>query len=673
MKRIGSILVSMLAVSVQAQTPNDSAAVRELQGVEVVARQGVGTTSSLTPVQRLDKTQMLRLNISTLTDALKRMAGVTVRDYGGAGGMKTVSARGIGARHTAVAYDGVALSDCQTGEIDLSRFALEQVEQVELTIGSADEIHRPARNMASAAMLELQTRPLPTDGQPAALHASLTGGSWAMVEPSFWYGQCLGRGWSVGASGDYLYAENDYPFTLKNVAVVTRERRTNSRMSAGHAEAMAMWRADNRHQVDTKIHYDDNLRRLPGIVHYYTNVNDERLHDRTAFIQSTYRGTLDSHWRLKASTKFNWAESDYRNHTPGNVVGVAHYWQREWYATAAVLYAPSKTISLDYSADYLMNSLNSTLTTYGRPHRHTLFQAVAAKAQIQRLSATAHLLSTLSKEQVEGQAANSSQTPSTLSQNSGDDASLHRLSPSVALAYGLLPNEELRLRASWKQTFRLPTFNELYFYHFGTNDLRPERATQWNAGLTWRHAWQKTTECMLTADLYYNKVSDKIIAIPFNMFVWRMMNLANVAVYGADVTLQANRQLAPRHWLMLTGNYSWQQAENRSNAESPYYGRQIAYVPRHSFSATLTWLNPWTNLTLSADGQSHRWATNEHSQGTRIAGFAELDIGAWRTFAWHGHRLTLRASVRNLLDKQYDIVAHYPMPGRSWRVQLTIE
>ena len=100
---------------------------------------------------------------------------------------------------------------------------------------------------------------------------------------------------------------------------------------------------------------------------------------------------------------------------------------------------------------------------------------------------------------------------------------------------------------------------------------------------------------------------------------------------------------------------------------------QIAYVPQHSFSATLAWQNPGANLSLSADGQSHRWATNEHSQGTRIAGFVEFDVGAWRSFAWNRHKFTLRASVRNLLDMQYDIVAHYPMPGRSWRLQLTIE
>ena len=155
-------MLSMLVVSAHAQTPNDSATVRELPNVEVVAEGSIGMTSSLMPVQRLNKNQMLQLNVTNMTDALKHMAGITVRDYGGAGGMKTVSARGIGSRHTMVTYDGIALSDCQTGEIDLSHYSIENMEQMTLTIGDADDIFRPARNMSSAAMLELQTRPLPT-------------------------------------------------------------------------------------------------------------------------------------------------------------------------------------------------------------------------------------------------------------------------------------------------------------------------------------------------------------------------------------------------------------------------------------------------------------------------------------------------------------------------------
>ena len=84
------------------------------------------------------------------------------------------------------------------------------------------------------------------------------------------------------------------------------------------------------------------------------------------------------------------------------------------------------------------------------------------------------------------------------------------------------------------------------------------------------------------------------------------------------------------------------------------------------------WENPWVNISLSAHGMSERWTTNEHAEGTRMGGFTELNVNLWRTIKWNRTLITLRGSILNLFDKQYDIVAHYPMPGRSWRLTAEV-
>ena len=45
-----------------------------------------------------------------------------MKDYGGLGGLKTISIRNLGAAHTAVSYDGIAVSNSQAGQIDIGRF-----------------------------------------------------------------------------------------------------------------------------------------------------------------------------------------------------------------------------------------------------------------------------------------------------------------------------------------------------------------------------------------------------------------------------------------------------------------------------------------------------------------------------------------------------------------------
>ena len=151
-----------------------------------------------------------------------------------------------------------------------------------------------------------------------------------------------------------------------------------------------------------------------------------------------------------------------------------------------------------------------------------------------------------------------------------------------------------------------------------------------------------------------------------------MTNIAEVRSVGVDANADICFSINNRQQMMLSQNYTWQRVENHTNSSSPYYGNQIAYTPEHTFATTLTWTNPWVCLSVSIDGMSHRWTTNEHSNGTRMGGFTELGASAYRDFHMGDVTLTARVVAQNLLDKQYDIVAHYPMPGRAWKASIEV-
>jgi outer membrane receptor protein involved in Fe transport len=246
---------------------------------------------------------------------------------------------------------------------------------------------------------------------------------------------------------------------------------------------------------------------------------------------------------------------------------------------------------------------------------------------------------------------------------------MRRLSPSVSLSYRLLPEEALFLRASYKNIFRSPTFNESYYFHYGSADLLPESTDQYNLGLTYEsHTGLMDIQC--TLDGYYNHVKDMIVAVPYNMFIWTCVNVGKVSVYGADATVSASCRISDRHALQLSGSYSYQQAENRTNETSPFYGNQIAYIPLHSGSIALGWENPWVSLSLHGSGISRRWANNQHTEGSGIDGYWDTGLTLWHTFRWGRQQLEARFDVKNLFDKQYERGHFYPMPGRRWQLSL---
>ena len=687
----------------------DTLRTQHLQQVEVNALAQHRMMTSTAPLQLLAHQNFARLGVTDIADALHRMPGINLRDYGGAGGMKTVAVRGFGAGHTGVSYDGMLLSECQGGEIDVSRYSLDQVQTLKLTIGDNDDIFISARQASMAAMLAIETmNEIPADHR-AHLSTQLQVGSFGFVSPYLRYVQRLSDRFTLQAMGEYTYAENDYPYLLHNGKYTTHERRTNSRMNSGHGELNMHWmmggRADgmSRSQLWAKLYYYDNDRQLPGIVRYYTNLNAEQQHDRNAFAQARWQArSLDDRWMLKVQAKMNWASSAYRDTLVADRRNDATYWQREYYTSAALMWMPSEHWAVDYSADWMMNSLNSTLATDLHPRRHGILQSFAARytqgrwVVLARMLASVYLNSVgrkIEAQQGTSLQGDTQQGGSSNSIKAGQAAKdAHRFSPSLSFSYRLLgggrmTGDELYLRASYKDIFRVPTFNENYFFHYGSSDLKPEKTHQLNVGVTWKKTSPMEGEngeslryrrwsLQATVDGYRNRVTDKIVGVPYNMFIWRTVNVARVDVVGVDASLRSAWQVAQGHRLSLQGSYSYQHVVNHTNRSSKYYGNQIAYIPLHSGSMALGWENPWVNVSLHGQGMSQRWANNEHYEGTEVDGYWDMGLTLYRQLDdlhFWGKSLRgakVRLDVKNLLAKQYELVGHYPMPRRSWTLSI---
>jgi len=656
MERVFIFFLWLLCTDAVAQTDTITSRIHQLQEVTVTETRRQHALASTAPMHLLDRHDMQLQGVTDMADALRRLPSITLRDYGGAGGMKTVSVRGFGAKHTGVSYDGVMLSECQTGEIDFSRYSLSNVDGLSLTIGDNDDIFVSARQASTPAVLSIETLRAATADRRPHLVAQVRQGSFGYVSPFLRYEQHLGSAFVLSANGEFTYADNDYPYTIQNVTETVSDRRQNSRMRSGHGELNFLWRLGTPGQLRAKLYYYDNDRQLPGLVHYYSNTSRETLRERNAFGQLTFQ----THWAdclsLKVTGKWNWAASLYDDGMQASQIQDAHYYQREYYGSACLLYTPGSQWAFDYSADYCYNNLNSTLPTDARPRRHGVLQSLTAKYDSRQITVTGRLLYSLYLNDV---------------RQGASARNVRRLSPSVSLSWLLA--EGLRLRASYKEIFRVPTFNESYFFHYGSTDLQPERTHQLNVGLTWHAALRRSFNVQATVDGYYNMVRDMIVSVPYNMFVWNCVNIGKVRVLGLDATLRATQTIARRHILTATAAYTLQRVQNRTNPDSPNYGKQVAYTPEHTFSATVAWQNPWVNLSLHASGVSRRWSTNDHLPQTDIAGYGDLGTTAYRDIPLRRGTLQLRFDLKNMTDRQYEIVAGYPMPGISYQASVRYE
>ncbi len=633
--------------------------VRKMRTVEVQADRGKrnnGTVAS----QSLSAEDMGKQGITDLADALRRMAGTNVRDYGGAGGMKTLSVRSMGATHTAVVYDGMAVTDCESGQIDLSRFSMEQVGRLTLVVGDNADIFVPARTLASAATLYLDSEVPASGGRKTVAEFRVASGAFGLVNPRLKVERRSGGSWSFRLQSDYMRADNRYPFTLTNHSLVTKEKRGNNALQNGMAELDVYYRPGAPTRFQGKVYYYDSRKELPGQVVYYNPVNHESQRFRNAFGQLHFRTRWAGRLSFQANAKANYGETRYRDEGaqyPGRVKRNV-YRQQEYYSSVSLLYVPSSFLSLSASSDYAYSMLSSNAIDTRRPVRHSVLESLAAKYGRGDVTATAALLvSVYENGAKEGPAARDAR----------------RVSPSAALSWHPA-HGRFSLRASYKDIFRMPTFTDNYYTWLGNRDLRPEKARQFNAGGTFSLAAPRPALRALDiqADAYYNKVTDKIVAMPMNMFFWNMVNVGKVDILGVDVKAAMAFRLA--RWLRaeLNANYTYQYAVNVTSPGEEYYKDQIAYTPRHSGGASVALLTPWVNVSLHGTAVSERYSTNENMDVTRLAPYHEMGLAVYRDFEWRRLGGMLRADVLNLTDEQYDIVRRYPMPGRSWKLTFKI-
>jgi outer membrane cobalamin receptor len=646
----------------------DSLNTNKLSEVHVSGQRILNVRAAM-PIQQFSEKEITQLNASNITDVAKHFSGITVKDYGGIGGMKTVCLRGFSAQHTGVSYDGIMLSDIQTGQIDLGRFSLANISEISLSNAQPKDIFQSARMFASAGVICLTTK-LPEYDSKKSFTGSITAkvGSFGLTNTTLWLTKAMSKKWIFNLSVDGTVANGRFSFLQNynsgNVNGVKQTLvRENSDVQSLRSEVNVIYRLSAKESISLKSNYFDSERGLPGAVTFYNPYSRARLWDKVFFAQLHYENKSSEKFQTQYSAKYNRADKRFRDFNtsfarPTNPEGKIDecYLQGEYYASASLLYRPIDKLALSAAADGWFNELTIERSTgFDRtnyPTQQTGLMNIAAKYTAERWVAGANLLYTHTHNEV---------------QNGIVAPNRDKFSPTASISYKLLNDKELRIRAFYKNIFRVPTFNDLYFQDMGNKNLKPETTNQYNVGVVYRETEIPfLSELELSADGYYNDVTDKIVALPKDLFHWSMTNKGKVTVKGVDVTLKAIISLCKDNKLTLRTNYSYQKAIDATMG-SANYNEQIPYSPLHSGAGSFTYHHRNAECGYNLLYSGERWS-GQNIDGNRLNSYLEHSVFA----TMYLKKLKVSGEIMNLLNTQYEVVQFFPMPRRSFRLTAVI-
>ena len=606
-----------------------------------------------------------------VSELLRRFTGVQVKDYGGVGGLKTINVRSLGSEHVGIFLDGILVDNAQNMQVDLGRFSADAFSAIALYNAQKTQRLQTAKEYAAGAAVHLSLEQPYLIWGDSSGKVRLRAGSFGTVNPSIQWDRRLG-GVLLRVGAEFLTSNGKYKYDYFGTPL-TRE---NGDITSGRLDARLSGSLLGG-KWSLLLYGYGSERGFPGPVIRRSEefpFSAERQADRDIFAQGSW--TKDWTPRYSTAVRFKYSNNyiHYNTHPEKNPMALPynlHYLQQSAYGSLAQSLGLADFWSVDLSTDFQYNTLDSDVGQFVRPRRAAFTGALATLLTWSKFRAEAHLVYAATWDWFDQRNAGGW---------SREDTFRDVWMPSVSLFFA--PARWLEIDAFAKRTYRLPSFNDLYYSLMGNSALVPESAAQLGVDIRMSAragAWD--LEARLSP--YYNHVDDKIVAIPTSsQFRWTMLNIGKVDVTGVDAKVRTGRDIgfADRR-ADLTLRYTFQRALDHTTPGSLIWGNQIPYIPLHSGGVDLSLLwEKWTfawNTTITGE----RWSRTANTDDYRIAPWSLSDASIARKFLLADllgssprglfPELSVGLALNNIFNQSYQIVQGYPMPG--FNAMLSIE
>lgn len=659
MKRLFAI--AMLGVVARSAFANgetqDSVRVHHIQEVVVTSRL---ISRETIPSQTLGGEELKKLNSLSVADALRYFSGLQLKDYGGVGGIKTVNIRSMGTNHLGIFYDGIELGNAQNGQIDLGQFSLDNVEEISLYNGQRSAIFQPASDFGNAGSVYIRTKaPRFMMGRRYNLLVRAKYGSSDTFRFSSLWEQKLSDHISSSLSTSVLTSSGRYKFRYRRVtedntvAYDTTAVRHNGDIWAFRIEENVRGGiADGYWNVKAYTYHSE--RGIPGAIVNNVWRRGERQWDHNTFGQAVFQKSFGDKFSTKALAKYAYYVTRYVNNDETQIHVDNTYRQQEMYFSTSNVYEILSKWSVSMSYDFKWNKLNANMVDFAFPHRYSNFVSLATALTLSRIQAQASLVEQVVKDHVKYGASSSSRST---------------LTPAFFVNVYPFESKLLAVRAFAKKSFRMPTFNDLYYADMGNSKLNPESALQYDLGFVLNKDWKQgiVDHFRLQVDGYYNTVHDKIVAYPKGQqFRWTMLNLGKVHIKGVEAMAEVGLEPAKDWKVTARLQYTYQDARDVTDPNTSYYKDQIPYIPWHSGSAILGLSWRKLDLAYSFIYSGERYSQQENILYNHLQPWYTHDMSV----VYHARKWSARLDVNNIFSQDYDVILNYPMPKRNYMLTL---
>jgi len=587
----------------------------------------------------------------TAEDLLSHTSGVTIKQFGGLGQYSTVSIRGSSAEQVLVLLDGVRLNTGEGGSVDFSTIPLESIERIEVIRGGGTTLYG---SDAVGGVVNILTK-RPRQGFEAA--AALTYGSldttkaWVTGSGGLDWGRFLLSVTHFQSRGDYRY---ETPQILREGSTEV-EAREGVRENNDFVSDDVLCKADLSLSRDLTLTVSNDFfttaRGQPGTIFdprlnarqdLLRNLTTVKLEQRELFFED-FNASLglfnrydSNHFRDptpgRGAPGLNPIDTTSRNYAYGLQIGGDCY--RPIASTKHLL-----GTQFELRQEELRDRVQPWEEGYGNPSRRSLEWRL--------------------QDEVVLAADRVSFIPALRYENSTDFGS--HATGKIGLV--VKPRSWLHIKSNIENSYRKPSFSELYFpdqgFIKGNPSLEAERGIHFDAGVG-----LDSPRLFFQTAYFRNWIEESIMWLPVSFWTVAPVNTGPVRQWGIETELEWR----PLDVLLLTSNYTFLHAVTQET------GEQQDGRPRHTvnFKASLKGRlgEAYTELQYLSEVPVRFTRTAKRSISPRTVvdlGFTVnlLELPLLRDLP-RLEKVTLGLEIKNLADVSVYDAQFFPLPGRMW-------
>lgn len=584
-----------------------------------------------------------------LGELLKKLPGVNVKSYGGLGGLKTVSIRGLGGQHTNFVVDGFSQVQTQTGQVNMGQIQLDNIESVVVQRGGTSELIIPVSAQLSGNTIILESFQSSPPRIPLQQKIASKFGSFGQIEQHY-VGKTGGQKFFGGIFLKYRQANGSYPYRYMNYQTEISGIRQNNDYTDISGGFNFRYSPHKNHQLNFYFQHMEIQQGVPGAVVLYNDFAKQRLNTTNTQIKADYKGKIKflnyRFYYSSMSDSLFYLDPSYLN-SSGELR--ASYQNRVHDFGLNLGTSVTKKLHFNAGIQEIYSKLRSVESLTATPERFHLYAFTKATYSANKWTAIAQM----GIQHVNESNKNGEKAPDRT-----------RFNPYLEFRYHF--TKKITLITYYRNSFRMPNFNELYYNNIGNNDLKPEDANQISMTASWTIIDRTRIYLGIQAGAYYHQVKNMILTIPTkNLFIWSIQNIGKNEVRGGDIIGSFSWRFGKKWSTQLTANYTFQQSLDMSDKNSPSYEHQVAYNPLHTVNADISINFKNLGIRLSTFHCSERYTLNQNISANKIDGFSTLDLSLFNKFKLdENNSIRLQLTIKNISDESYAFVRSYIMPGR---------